>query len=169
MEVLGQVQGNAGTIGAAWGLLHRGSRVAPEKIRDALLGNLNAATLANHDKTGFIYGILRTCRELSWRADWFLQALDDLWRTWDDDEFARRLPDLRLAFAGLTPSETDHVAECAARLHGAMDLGDLVVREVTEADVERHLAITELVKRSLAEDGLGAWLAVWSGKEEGAV
>ena len=163
----GRVQGNTGVIGAAWGLLYRSGLAAPDQLQNTLLGYLDAAVLENRDKTAFIYGLLRACRELSWRDDWFVQALDGLWRNWDDQEFARRLPELRLAFSGLTPGETDRVAACAARLYGAHDLGELVARDTTEAEMQRNLIINEAVKQSLMEDGLDFWLEIWNGAAKG--
>jgi hypothetical protein len=88
-----------------------------------------------------------------------LNVLDRLFREWDEEAFVAALPELRLAFAEMTPKETDRIAQAVARLHGASSLGSLVRYDLTESDVEANLAISAAVREVLVEDGLGGWLS----------
>ena len=68
------------------------------------------------------------------------------------------LPSLRLAFADLTPGETDRVAGIVAALHGG-ERPDVGVRhDVGEREVAANLALSQLVAEALERDGLGAWI-----------
>ena len=53
---------------------------------------------------------------------------------WDDAEFTRVLPELRLAFAELSPRETAEVADCISK-HTGETLDDLVRTDLSEADL----------------------------------
>jgi len=77
---------------------------------------------------------------------------------WDESTFLRALPDLRLAFADLTPRETDRVAESVAALHGGVwpDVG--VRHDVDEQTVAANLALSQMGADVLERDGLGAWI-----------
>jgi hypothetical protein len=79
-------------------------------------------------------------------------------RTWSEDEFVRALPEMRLAFAGMTPRETEKVAGAVAGLYGRQDIGKLVHHDTTTARLEAHRRITEFVIEALRRDGLGFWV-----------
>lgn len=66
----------------------------------------------------FLCGLLQTRRELTWLDEPLMRALTEILQTWDDALFTRNLPGLRLAFADLTPSETDQAAKLIARVLG---------------------------------------------------
>jgi hypothetical protein len=85
--------------------------------------------------------------------------LDGLLDGWDDATFIAALPELRLAFAEMTPKETDRIAAAVASLHGAASLGPLVTYDLAEADVQRHLQWSRLAAETIAADGLEEWLA----------
>ncbi|KPJ56199.1 MAG: hypothetical protein AMS16_02870, partial [Planctomycetes bacterium DG_58] len=80
-----------------------------------------------------------------------------------EDEFLAALPDLRLAFADLTPREIDRVSVLVAGFHGEEDLGELVHHDVTEEEFQFHVHITRAVGEVLAAQGLGAMSADSSG------
>ena len=68
----------------------------------------------------------------------------------------RALPELRLAFADLTPKETDRVAALVGREQGE-ELGELFVFDVGEQEVQSNLRISQRVRGLLARDRLEAW------------
>ena len=72
-------------------------------------------------------------------------------------EFITALPSLRLAFAELTPRETDKVASRVAELHGEKDLGALIEVRITEGELEFNRRLTEIVLTTLTNDGLSHW------------
>jgi hypothetical protein len=63
-----------------------------------------------------------------------------------------------LAFADLTPKETDRVAESVARLHGQDHLGRLVHQDLSEAGVQANLALSRTLDEILGQDGLQGWM-----------
>ena len=62
---------------------------------------------------------------------------------------------LRLAFADLTPKETDRVATLVGRERG-VDLGRLVF-DVTEEEVQANLRISTRAQNVLDREGLESW------------
>jgi hypothetical protein len=85
--------------------------------------------------------------------------VEQLLATWSEDEFIERIPHLRMAFAGLTPRETDQVASVVAELHGGENIGSLHHPGDGEAEMLAAIGINARVAKALEEDGLGAWIA----------
>lgn len=142
--------------GAATGVLYSAGRLGSDELAGRISGQL-AGGVPPGEAVGFLAGLLATAREAAWQEHELLAALDRRVSEWDAATFLRHLPDLRLAFAELTPVETDRVAEAVADLHGLTDLGPLIQRNVTEHEVQRHLAVAGTVADLLRRDGLGAW------------
>ena len=89
-----------------------------------------------------------------------LQAVEQMFASWDNDEFLLRLPHLRLAWSDLTPRETDRVASLVAEHHG-VDKRDLTrVSALSEQDTLHLLKAWSRVEESLKEDGLESWMEV---------
>jgi hypothetical protein len=93
-----------------------------------------------------------------WQASGLVEELDAWLTGWDEAAFLRALPDLRLAFADLTPRETDRVAEIVAALHGGARPDVSVRHDVDEQTVAANLALSQLVADAAERDGLGAWI-----------
>jgi len=143
--------------GAAAGLASTAGRLSPDDLTRAVAGHLGSSIPAR-DAVSFIQGLLATAREAVWQASGLVEELDRRLAGWAEPTFLRALPDLRLAFADLTPRETDRVAEIVAALHGGVrpDLG--VRHDVDEQAVAANLALSQLVAESLERDGLGTWI-----------
>ncbi len=77
---------------------------------------------------------------------------------WDEAQFVRALPDLRIAFTHLTPRETDRVAGLIAEIHGQRDLGTLIHSDQTEAQIAFNVRLNHAVKNSLESEFLASWL-----------
>jgi hypothetical protein len=101
---------------------------------------------------------LKTCREVAWQNKQLVQSLDKIIASWDEEEFIRSLPSLRLALADLTPRETDKVASSVAGLYGKTDLGMLTEFRIGEGELEFNRRLTALVLETLSKDGLSHWL-----------
>ena len=101
--------------------------------------------------------LVQTAREAAWQERGLLASVDSRLESWDAETFIAHLPELRLAFAGMTPQETDRIARAVAGLHGAEELGRLLLRDVDEESVARHLAVSRAAAALLARDGLQAW------------
>jgi hypothetical protein len=142
--------------GGAAGLAHSAGRTDAAALARALTGHLSGTGSAA-DAVGFLRGLLSTAREAAWQEVGLLRGLDERIEGWDDATFVAHLPELRLAFAGLTPQETDRVAAAVAGLHGAAELGPLLARDADESAVQRHLAAAAQAAALLERDGLGAW------------
>src|ERR1700752_263469 len=142
--------------GAVAGLLFSAGRIDQAQLNELVVGYLLGISDSQR-RVGFLQGLLKTCREAAWQNAELLQALDQIITGWDEPEFISALPSLRLAFADLTPRETDKVAARVAALHGESDLGELVQSYVTESELELNRRVTALVLETLTRDGLSHW------------
>lgn len=154
-----QSHGPALLLGGVNGLLAANDRLPEAELLRRVAGALDAATVEASGRIGFLIGLLRTCRELAWRQPALADAVDRLLAAWSDEDFIAKLPHLRLAFASLTPRETDQVARVVAQLQGGEPLGLLPPRgDVSEGDLLAALRLDAAAKQALRDDGLGAWL-----------
>ncbi len=156
-DIIAQPRCPALLAGGAVGLLYGDGRLPEAELLRLLAGALNAAASEAGDQTQFLIGLLRTCRELAWRQPALVETVNALLGSWSEDEFIERIPHLRMAFADLTPKETDQVAAVVAASCGGEKLGSLHRTEATEADMLFAVRINAAVGRSLVEDGLGDW------------
>jgi len=157
VEALRRGHDRALVRGAAAGLASTACRLSPDDLTRAVAGHLGSSIPA-HDAVAFIQGLLTTAREAAWQASGLVEELDRRLTGWAEPTFLRVLPSLRLAFADLTPRETDRVAEIVAALHGG-ERPDVGVRhDVGEQEMAANLALSQLVAEALERDGLGAWI-----------
>lgn len=143
--------------GAATGLASAAGRLSLDDLTRDVAGHLSSSIPA-HDAVAFIQGLFATAREAVWQASGVVEELDRRLTGWDESTFLRALPNLRLAFADLTPRETDRVAEIVATLHGGVrpDIG--VRHDVDEQTMAANAALSQMVAEVLERDGLGAWI-----------
>src|SRR4029079_19294757 len=92
------------------------------------------------EAAGFVRGLFATARETIWQASGLVEKLDGRLTGWDQSTFLTALADLRLAFADLTPRETDRVAELVAALHGGRRPDVAVRRDIDEHTIAVHAA-----------------------------
>jgi hypothetical protein len=144
--------------GGAAGILHGAGQMPEAELLRALAGFIGSAAVEPGNQMAFLTGLLRACRELAWRQPALTEAVEKLLAAWSEDEFIERLPHLRLAFAGLTPRETDQVAEVVAALHDGEKIGTLYRPEMSEGEMLAALRMDSAVKKTLAQDGLADWL-----------
>jgi hypothetical protein len=149
--------------GAAAGLASTAGRLSLEDLTRDVAGHLGSSIPA-HDAVAFIQGLLATAREAVWQASGLVEELDRRLTGWAEPTFLRALPNLRLAFADLTPRETDRVAEIVAALHGGVRLDVGVRHDVDEQTVAANLALSQMVAEALERDGLGAWIGAEGAK-----
>jgi hypothetical protein len=142
--------------GATAGLLLGSGRLNSQQLGVELAGHL--AGLKPRDAVGFLRGITQTARETTWQYPELLKALDALLERWDGNEFVASLPELRLAFAEMTPRETERIAEAVASLHGLVEFGPLVQYDVSPEEVQRNLELTATLREVMAADGLDGWV-----------
>jgi hypothetical protein len=143
--------------GAAAGLASTAGRLSADELARDVAGHLDSSIPAE-DAVGFVRGLFATARETVWQASRLVEELDGRLSGWDEPTFLRTLPDLRLAFADLTPRETDRVAELVAVLHGGVrpDVG--VRRDVDEQTMSDHATLSQRIVEVLQRDGLAAWV-----------
>jgi hypothetical protein len=144
--------------GAAAGILFSEGRLGEDQLVDQAAGYLSGSTASPAARTGFLHGLLFTCRETVWCVPALLHRIDQLFQAWDEEEFVSALPELRLAFSHLTPRETDRVAGLVAGLHGQKDLGELIHHQVTEQELAINVRLSGAVTEWLKKDHLGGWL-----------
>ncbi len=143
--------------GAAVGLLYAAGRRDDDTLGAAVDGHLRGLAQPA-DAVAFLRGLLATAREAAWQQPRLLEVLDGLFGEWSEEAFVANLPELRLAFAAMTPKETDRIADAVAALHGDEHLGPLVHDDVDAAAVQAQLELSQRVAAILTGDGLGAWL-----------
>jgi hypothetical protein len=148
----------AAIAGAVAGILFRDGRMSEAELVQKAGGYLSASAASPRAGTGFLQGLLFTCRETAWTLRALLERIDELLADWDEDEFSGVLPDLRLAFSHLTPRETDRVASLIAALHGQKDLGNLVHYGVTERELGLNIRLSSAVTEWLKKEHLDPWL-----------
>jgi hypothetical protein len=144
--------------GACAGLLYAAGRLPDSALAVALQGHLDGLARPG-DAVSYLRGLLGTAREAAWQQPALLQVLDTLLARWDEQAFVANLPELRLAFAEMTPKETDRIAEAVATLHGGADLGRLVHHDLSAQDMQANLAVSQALQDVLAADDLDAWVS----------
>jgi len=147
-------RGQTAIVGAAAGVLYGEGRLTEEELVALAAGFLGGTSGDPRRSAGFVRGLLATAREAAWQVGGLVRALDARFGGWDDGAFLGVLPELRLAFADLTPREVARVADAVAGLHGGAALTGLVQTDVSEADALLAAAATRRVRESLAADGL---------------
>ncbi|MCA9043128.1 MAG: hypothetical protein KDA69_02345 [Planctomycetaceae bacterium] len=140
--------------GAAAGLLHNLGRIGEDRVCEIVERCLDAAVLEVDRVCGVLRGLMKVAREVFWNMDHLLQRIDALFLQWEESRFNNALPHMRLAFSELSPKEVDLVAGRVAGLHDVDSIGVLTHPDVTEEEMQLIVRATELLNRSLAEDGL---------------
>ncbi|MFG1818940.1 DUF5682 family protein [Kribbella sp. NPDC049174] len=144
--------------GAASGIAYSAGRVDADGVVGRVTGHL-AGGVSPAAGVAFLSGLLMTAREAAWQEQRLLVELDRRLTGWDQETFVQHLPELRLAFAELTPSETDRVATVVAAMKGLAELGTLLVTTADAGEVQQRLLLSEQVRALLERDGLAGWLA----------
>lgn len=144
--------------GGALGLRYSAGQADDAELADALNGHLRGM-LPAAESVAYLRGLLHTAREAAWQQPALLDALDALLRDWTPGDFVANLPELRLAFAGMTPKETDRIATAIADRHDVATLGQRVHYDLDESRLQQFLATSETLVEVLRADGLDAWLA----------
>jgi hypothetical protein len=150
----GTTGGNPAVAGAACGLLYGDGVLDGATLAARLAGQLASPRRPPTDGARFLRGILRAARSVCWQEEPVVAALDQGFRTMPEEDFVAQLPELRLAFSGLTPRESDAVGRVVSgRLGGAAVVG-AAVGGLTEDDVMRAVRVDARVRARLQRDGL---------------
>jgi Family of unknown function (DUF5682) len=137
--------------------LYSVGRIASTDLAIHIKGQFNGAREPQR-AVGFLRGLLYAAREAAWQLAELLETLDALLASWEETTFIEVLPEMRLAFAELTPRETDRVGEAVAALHGEKYLGALVNYDVGEAQLTANLTLSQTLLAVLEADGLDSWV-----------
>jgi len=136
-----------------------GARLGPEAATCLATAHAKArsclAMATGMSRSTFSTGLMKTARSALWLVAGALECINDAMRGWDDEQFVKMLPLLRLALADLTPRETDKVARKVATVIGAESLSPAYVPDVTSEEMLRAVEVDRLVRAALAADGLG--------------
>lgn len=143
--------------GAATGLLYGARRRSGEELAEALRGQLNG-TLLPQEAVQYLKGLLTTAREVAWQQTALLTSVNEFLLAWSNDTFLDLLPELRLAFAQMTPRETDRIAETVISLNGERTSFNWAhTSTLTEGQLRENLALSVRVLKTLQGDGLRGW------------
>src|SRR5262249_10322265 len=155
--------GNAALRGAAVGLLFGDGQLAPPELVTHLRGHLFSARGNGAEGPRFLRGLLRAARSALWQAPGpggarpGRQARGCRARVLeggDEARFIRQLPNLRLAFADLTPRECDQVAREVAGQAGVAALELIEETQFGSADMVHGAEVNRRVVEGLRRDGL---------------
>jgi Family of unknown function (DUF5682) len=133
-------------------------------IDEAEAGQRLSAALAGAferpgDAVRTLSGVMALAPQLFVNDSSVIAAIDGLFGAVDDQGFLALLPQLRMAFAELSPHETDRVAAVVAAAHGAGEDDIAILQQVPDARVlSEHLALGERLRSQWIQDGLDAWL-----------
>ncbi len=141
-------------LGAAAGILFSGGYLSNEELAKLICGYLKGAITDPRKAAGIVRGLLRTACEVAWQVKEVLEAINEQFESWTDDTFLEILPELRLAFATLSPRDLARVADQIAQLHDGKSLGNLVFTDMDETEAGFGLLLNEEIKKSLVKDGL---------------
>jgi hypothetical protein len=144
--------------GAAAGLLFGDGELDPEALVVFFRGHLLSARDSGHEGAAFLRGLLNTARSVLWLVPEVLHSLHEVFRNWEEDRFVGVLPELRLAFADLTPRECDQVARCVSDVAGEPGafalLAAVELEGFNEQDLLRGVAVNRHVLELLRQDSL---------------
>ncbi len=105
--------------GAASGMLFGDGALDAQTLAARCEGHLHAAGEREHEGAAFLRGLLHSARSVLWLVPEIVHGVHGVLRNWDEDRFVAALPELRLAFADLTPRECDQVARTVTQIAGA--------------------------------------------------
>ncbi|HLV97437.1 MAG TPA: DUF5682 family protein [Ktedonobacterales bacterium] len=150
--LLDEPGGNPAIRGGAVGALHADGQMTDDELIRWVSGHME------QDGPGFLRGVLHTNRPCLWQVTALLENLNSTLCAWDESQFVRVLPELRLAFADLTAHEADLVARTVARQVGASVVPSLRITGAQPEDLLLGAALNQRVEETLARDGLAAFL-----------
>ncbi len=151
-DLLDNTQANPAIRGGALGALHTDGQLDDEELVRHVTGHLEK------DGPVFLRGLLRTNRPCLWQVRPLLEALNQTVCDWDEGQFVKLLPELRLAFADLTAHEADMVARTVAEQVGARSAPSLLITGASPQDLLLGAALNQRIEETLTRDGLAAFL-----------
>jgi hypothetical protein len=106
--------------------------------------------------------LLHSARSTLWLVPELVESLHEVLRDWGEESFIAMLPELRLAFADLTPRECDRVARTVIETIGEGDdgkssgasLAPVDLAGFHEGDLLRGVEVNRQVLEILRQDGL---------------
>jgi hypothetical protein len=153
------IGGNATFRGAASGILYADGQLPLDALVRALQGHLASASDQGREGPRFLRGLLRTARSVLWQVPETIRSIHDVLCQWDEEHFVRQLPNLRLAFADLTPRECDRVGRSVAALAGVAELPMIARPDHSSADMLRGVDLNRRVVEGLKREGLEEFCA----------
>lgn len=109
----------------------------------------------------YISGMLQAVPTLFLHYSEATAMLDRLITSWDEETFISLLPDLRLAFTGLKPIQTNDLANQVANLHGVSAAQVTQYQgQLSESDLMHGLGLNQRLQKLLHDRGLQQWFGV---------
>ncbi|OYO29818.1 DUF5682 family protein [Janthinobacterium sp. PC23-8] len=151
--------GAPGICGAASALLFLDGAWSETQLSQLLEQRFGAGATPQ-DAVRFLSGLMAVAPELLPTQPGLRRSFNRLVGSWDEANFIRYLPDLRLAFTGLKPQETGELAEALALLNGAAPdaLQAQIHYDVSESEMLAGGRLNAALAACLERDALGGWL-----------
>ncbi|MHB1001339.1 MAG: DUF5682 family protein [Armatimonadota bacterium] len=157
-QLLALTTGNSAIRGSVSGILYSDGRITAGELVEYLRGHLLSSGKDNAAGISFLRGLLFAARSTLWQVTEVIEIITEVLAGWDEDTFVGQLPNLRLAFANLTPRECDHVAEAVSAHFNA---GKIILNTHTEysaSDMMHSVDLNRLVLQALEQDKLKDWI-----------
>lgn len=107
----------------------------------------------------YLSGMMQAVPTIFLHYQGMTQMLDRLVSEWDHDTFVTLLPDLRLAFTGLKPMQTNDFAQQIANLHGVSSTEVTQYQgQLGESDMLQGVALNQQLDKILESQGLKSWV-----------
>ncbi len=157
-ELVGQNGGNGAVRGGACGLLFDEGQMEAGELVSYLQGHILGGVDSGARGISFLRGLLRSARSVLWQVPEVIETVTQVLSEWGEDVFVAQLPNLRLAFADLTPRECSRVAQEVAVYVGGNNLNISAPMGGSEEDMVAGVEVNRRVLESLRRDGLEAFL-----------
>lgn len=128
-----------------------------EEIAAHIAAMLSGAYVDDGKVAAVLTGCLAVSPRLIVHSRSVLAATDAFLGRIDQSLFLAALPELRLAFSQLTPSEIDRIAAGVAERHG-LELKDILDDTMPADEVAENMALSAALAALWREEGLGPWL-----------
>jgi hypothetical protein len=156
---LGNSQLDPTLRGGFTGLLFSSGKMDRQGLLNKIQGSVLSTDRSGNTAPRFLQGLFTLCREITWQDAAVLKEINAAFAAWDDDDFQRALPFLRLAFAQHTPRETDRVASLVSSVNEGADFGSWYHRDLDEELLYETTRAATVALKSLEEDNLLTFLA----------
>lgn len=143
-DLLARRSGNSSVEGAATGVLLGLGSIDPDYAVKRAEGYLYGTGENFLKSAGFLKGVFATARDIVFYGEEFLNGVNHMISSIQEEDFLRILPDLRLSFSFFTPNEIDGIGKAVANMYDTSKEDVLRVRAADSRDVRLGAELDKL-------------------------